>query len=131
MKTFLGWDVPAASLMLYIGLALFIAGVILTIIPYDRTVLHPGYLIFFSWTAFCTSAVFGQRLLTWLLLSLLPLCSLAWLVWSEWRFFVGTSDGYGFYPWGAITLFTGMCLSIAATCMLSLLVANRDFIARR
>jgi hypothetical protein len=85
--------------------------------------VSPGFFIFFSWVALLVTAVLGRWLIVWAVLSLVPVCALAAAVWADWRFFTNTVDSYGFYPWGATALFTGMCLAIAGTGTLSILLA--------
>lgn len=80
-------------------------------------------LVFVAWAICCVAAVLTRRHLLWALLSGAPLAllSVGWLTRPA-------TDPFAFYPWGAIGLFTGIALVVAATCVLSVvrtLLASR------
>ncbi|WP_257547774.1 hypothetical protein [Sphingopyxis sp. DBS4] len=72
-------------------------------------------LLFAVWAICCIVAVLARRHLLWAVLCAAPLAivSVGWLTRPA-------ADPFGFYPWGAIGLFAGTALVIAATCVLSI-----------
>ena len=116
-----------AALAFVAGVLLFLGGAVLMLVPTSGGLdLHPGFLVFFSWTAFCVSAVLARLLTLWAAIALAPLCMLAWTIWLSWSSITGQMDAYGFYPWGALALFTGMCLVVAATGAMSIVLAASE-----
>jgi hypothetical protein len=116
-----------ATIALWIGVALVQLATVAIVVPQlQRLELNPGFVLFFAWAAFCIAAVLRRSLLMWVSVALVPLCLVALVIRSDWRFIAGQPDNFGFYPWGALTLFTGMCLVVAMTGIISVILATWD-----
>lgn len=76
-----------------------------------------GFNFFFAWVALCVASVLADRPVAWLLLCAIPmaLVSFDWLQGPR-------EDGFGFYPWSQIALFSGIALTIGATGVLFVVI---------
>ena len=77
-------------------------------------------MIFGLWAVACFYLVWKRRLLLWIGLWLPPLI----LVSLDWIYGNPEQAQFGYYPWGALSLFTGISLVVAATGIVSILRAR-------
>jgi hypothetical protein len=102
------------------GVACWIAGIVL-VLPFlvPARIFPSGFNVFLAWAILCVAAVLADRLIVWALLWILPLALVSW-DWLQGP----RQDSFGFYPWGEISLFSGMTIVVAATCVLSIVRAT-------
>jgi len=79
-------------------------------------------LLFLAWALCCVVAVIARWHVVWAALCLAPLLLLS-LIWLD----RPAHDPFGFYPWGAIALFAGVAIVVAATSVLGVV---RGLLAR-